>query len=201
MGFNDGRKYGFPQTEAIIRGLKQMGYSIMVSVPGYWRTLNKDTENDVRLHQQIKMCDILLPWYVGRYNEQTFPAFQQRIIDDMRWAKANNIDFAPLCFPGFSWHNLHYPQKGPGEAIPRNKGSFYKKQLNFCVAHGAEMIYIAMFDEIDEGTAIFKIARKVPTPARGSNFVPLEKGVKSDHYLKLTGKAAKKLKKKLKISR
>lgn len=201
VGFNDGRKYGFPQTEAIIRGLKQMGYSIMVSVPGYWRTLNKDTENDVRLHQQIKMCDILLPWYVGRYNEQTFPAFQQRIIDDMRWAKANNIDFAPLCFPGFSWHNLHYPQKGPGEAIPRNKGSFYKKQLNFCVAHGAEMIYIAMFDEIDEGTAIFKIARKVPTPARGSNFVPLEKGVKSDHYLKLTGKAAKKLKKKLKISR
>ena len=27
---------------------------------------------------------------------------------------------------------------------------------------GAEMIYVAMFDEIDEGTAIFKCAKKVP---------------------------------------
>jgi hypothetical protein len=128
----------------------------------------------------------------------TFPAFQQRIIDDMKWAKANGIDFAPLCFPGFSWHNLHYPQKAPGETIPRNKGSFYKKQLDFNVKNGAQMLYIAMFDEIDEGTAIFKIAGKVPPKVQGSQFVPLEKGVKSDHYLKLTGKAAKKLRKNLK---
>lgn len=28
---------------------------------------------------------------------------------------------------------------------------------------GAEMIYVAMFDEIDEGTAIFKCAKEVPT--------------------------------------
>lgn len=197
IGFNDGRKYGFSETEKIIRGLKQMGYSVLVGVPGYWRTLNKDTEKDLRLHQQIKMCDIVLPWLVGRYNEKSFESFKQRILDDMRWAKANHVDYVPLCFPGFSWHNLHYPQKAPGEDIPRNKGSFYKKQLDFCVKNGAQMLYIAMFDEIDEGTAIFKLASKVPAATNGSRFVPLEKGVKSDLYLKLTGKAAKKLKKRI----
>ena len=199
MGFNDGRKYGFNETGKIIQGLKRLGFSVMISVPGYWRQMERDTERDARLHQQIRQCDILLPWYVGRYNEQSFEAFKQHILADMRWAEANQIDFAPLCFPGFSWHNMHFPRRGPGEEIPRNKGSFFKKQLNFNVSNGAKMIYIAMFDEIDEGTAIFKIARKVPKASPGSEFVPLERGVSSDHYLKLAGKASKKLKKKLKI--
>ncbi len=199
MGFNDGRKYGFNETGKIIQGLKRLGFSVMISVPGYWRQMERDTERDARLHQQIRQCDILLPWYVGRYNEQSFEAFKQHILVDMRWAEANQIDFAPLCFPGFSWHNMHFPRRGPGEEIPRNKGSFFKKQLNFNVSNGAKMIYIAMFDEIDEGTAIFKIARKVPKASPGSEFVPLERGVSSDHYLKLAGKASKKLKKKLKI--
>ena len=52
-----------------------------------------------------------------------------------------------------------------------------------------------MFDEIDEGTAIFKTARRVPTATPGSTFVPLDEGIASDHYLKLAGKAAKALKK------
>ena len=54
-----------------------------------------------------------------------------------------------------------------------------------------------MFDEIDEGTAIYKIARKVPTAVPGSEFVPLEEGLPSDFYLKMTGEAATKLKVKL----
>ena len=58
---------------------------------------------------------------------------------------------------------------------------------------GAEMIYVAMFDEIDEGTAIFKCAKKVPVGE--SLFVPLEEEVESDHYLKLVGEAGKVLRK------
>ena len=198
VGFNDERKYGFDETEAIIKGLKQMGYSVLIGVPGYFRDMKGDALKDRRLHEQIKMCDIVLPWFVGRYDEASFPIFQQHIIDDMKWARQNNIDYAPVVFPGFSWNNMNFPKRN-NTSMPRNKGSFFKKQLNFNVNNGAQMIYIAMFDEIDEGTAIFKIARRVPTPTGGSEFVPLEKGVKSDHYLKLAGKAAKKLRKKLKI--
>ena len=77
--------------------------------------------------------------------------------------------------------------------IPRNKGSFLWKQMMGAIRAGAEMIYVAMFDEIDEGTAIFKCAKEVPTGK--STFVPIEEGVESDHYLKLVGEAAKVLRK------
>ena len=58
----------------------------------------------------------------------------------------------------------------PGIQIPRNGGRFFKTQLDYCLDSGAKMLYIAMFDEIDEGTAIFKIARRVPVAAPGSTF-------------------------------
>jgi hypothetical protein len=47
------------------------------------------------------------------------------------------------------------------------------------------MIYVAMFDEMDEGTAIFKCTNDVPEGA--SRFVTFE-GLPSDHYLWLTGR-------------
>ena len=102
-------------------------------------------------------------------------------------------------FPGFSWRNMHYPREATH--IPRNGGSFFQMQLDYCLQSGAQMLYIAMFDEIDEGTAIFKTARRVPTAAPGSTFVPLDKGIKSDHYLKLAGRAAKRLRKNLQHKR
>jgi len=194
VGFDEGRRYGFKETETIIKGLKELGFSVMLGVPTYWRQMEKDALKDPRLHQQIKMCDIVLPWFVGRYNEDSYPGFKQLILEDMKWAKANHVDYAPVCFPGFSWRNMNYHNNKNVTGIPRNKGSFYKKQLDFCAAN-TEMIYIAMFDEIDEGTAIFKIAKKVPTATPGSEFLPRDKG--SAYYMKLTGKAAKKLRKRL----
>lgn len=197
VGFNDsGRKYGFDNTLTIINQLKKLGFSIMLGVPAYWRTAGGDALNDPRLQQQIKMVDIMSPWHVGTYDETSFPAFQQRILDDMRWCRANRIDYAPVCFPGFSWNNMNYPKKN-NTVIPRNKGAFLKQQLDFHLNNGTQMIYIAMFDEIDEGTAIFKLARKVPKKKKGSTFVQLEKGVDSGHYMKLTGDAARLLKQKV----
>ena len=50
------------------------------------------------------------------------------------------------------------------------------------------MIYQAMFDEMDEGTAVFKCANDPPVGA--SRFLTLE-GLPSDHYLWLTGQGGK----------
>jgi len=48
-----------------------------------------------------------------------------------------------------------------------------------------------MFDEMDEGTAVFKISDHLPE----SNFKLLDnEGMPSDHYLWLTGKASEMLK-------
>ena len=52
------------------------------------------------------------------------------------------------------------------------------------------MIYVAMFDEIDEGTAIFKCTNNPPVGA--SSFLTYE-GLPSDHYLWLTGLAGEML--------
>lgn len=49
----------------------------------------------------------------------------------------------------------------------------------------------SMFDEVDEATAIFKTAHRVPVGK--SKFVSIG-DIPSDHYLWLTGKAAEMLK-------
>src|SRR5262249_45897080 len=88
--------------------------------------------------------------------------------------------------PGFSWHNSH-----PGSLlneIPRQKGRFLWKQYVEAKKAGATAVYQAMFDEMDEGTAIFKCAND--PPVGDSRFLALE-GLPSDHYLGLTGMGRK----------
>lgn len=196
IGFNDNRKYGLSEVKAIIKGLKSRGFSIMLGVPTHWRTLDRDTESDSKLHELILECDIIMPWFVGRYNENSYEKYNTSIKEDLKWTRAKNIDYVPLAFPGFSWKNLY------GEntlQIHRNKGAFLWQQLYGAIDAGSEMIYVAMFDEIDEATAIFKCAKKVPVGK--SSFVPIEEGIESDHYLWLTGEAGKMLRKEIPLTK
>jgi len=166
------------------------GCSIHLGIPSRWRTLGSDTKGDPRLHEVIKLADVVHPWLVGRYNEENYEAYrQENIIDDVKWCKENGKSYAPTVFPGFSWYNMKPNEIS--DKIPRNKGEFYWKQIAGAIESGAEMIYVAMFDEIDEGTAIMKCAHNVPVGK--SVFVPIEKDVPSDHYLWLTGMAGKML--------
>ena len=50
-----------------------------------------------------------------------------------------------------------------------------------------DMVYVAMFDEVDEATAIFKVTND---PPREAKFQTLE-GLPSDWYLRLTGEGTK----------
>ena len=97
-------------------------------------------------------------------------------------------DFLPVAFPGFSWHNMKPDSKL--DMIPRLGGKFLWTQYVNAKRAGATMIYQAMFDEVDEGTAIFKCTSDVPVGK--SKFVTYE-GLPSDHYLKLVGAATKML--------
>jgi hypothetical protein len=60
------------------------------------------------------------------------------------------------------------------------------------------MIYVAMFDEVNEGTAIFKCSDDPPV-SEIAKFVGLE-GRPSDWYLWLTGQVAKMLRKEIPLS-
>jgi hypothetical protein len=165
------------------------GCSIHLGIPSRWRTLGADTKGDPRLHEVLMQADVVHPWLVGRFNEDNYEDFrQENIIDDVKWCKENGKSYAPTVFPGFSWHNM---KNDVSDKIPRNKGEFYWKQIAGAIESGAEMLYVAMFDEIDEGTAIMKCAHNVPVGQ--SVFVPIEKDVPTDHYLWLTGMAGKML--------
>ena len=192
IGFNDGRKYTLAECERLVSFLKHNerygGCTVMIGVPTGWRTLDADSVDDVALHRIAAAADIISPWTVGRYGspEDAAKHARRRWQPDVAWCREHKIEYLPVVFPGFSWHNSH-----PGAAfdqIPRLNGKFLWKQMVEARGIGASMLYVAMFDEMDEGTAIFKCSNDPPVGA--SRFLTFD-GLPTDHYLWLTGMGGK----------
>ena len=170
----------------------------MLGVPTFWRNLESDCIHDPYLHTLIKQSDIIMPWTIQRFTpllHNDMDRYRDLIIEDIKWCNANGVEYVPAVTPGFSWHNLsrvEFPDDvKPIGSIPRQGGRFYWQQLSTAIRSGAKMIYVAMFDEVDEGTAIFKCTDNPPV-AHPAKFIDMD-GMPSDHYLWLTGEAAKML--------
>ena len=71
--------------------------------------------------------------------------------------------------------------------IPRRSGEFFWEQFRRLADVKASSAYVAMFDEVDEGTAIFKVSNAPPTSGR---FLTYE-GLPPDWYLRLAGEGAR----------
>lgn len=188
VGFNDGRKYTLAECRRLVEFLKRDGCSVMLGVPTCWRELKNDALKDPELHETLKLADVLSPWTVGRYRDPTEAARHGENVlkADLEWCATAKLDYLPVVFPGFSWHHM---KGGPLDQIPRRKGEFLWSQFVAAKRAGAQMIYVAMFDEVDEGTAIFKCASDAPG-GETSKFVTCE-GLPSDFYLRLTGMGGK----------
>ena len=89
--------------------------------------------------------------------------------------------YMPVLYPGFSWDNLKRLPPGTSN-IPRLGGDFFWKQFYDAANLGLDMAFVGMFDEVNEGTAIYKVADQVPV---GKYFVTCE-GLPSDWYLPMT---------------
>jgi len=181
------------------------GCAVMLGVPTFWRDLNADCIHDPYLHELIRKADIVLPWMVQRFSpllHNDMDRYRDVIINDIQWCRDAGIDYVPCVCPGFSWHNLsrfEFPDDvKPVGSIPRQGGRFYWQQMTTAMLAGAEMIYVAMFDEVNEGTAIFKISDNPPV-SDVVKFVNND-GCPSDWYLWLTGEAAKMLRKEKPLS-
>lgn len=194
VGFNDNRQYTTADVDKLVDKIKgpTKKVSVMLGVPYYWRSLTKDTETSPALHALIKKCDIVMPWAVGRYNNDNYNNVAGgELAGDMQWCNTNKITYVPLVFPGFSWGNLRM-DPAQYNSIPRVKGEFLWRQVAGAKITGAHSLYVAMFDEIDEGTSIFKCAREADLPLHGSRkFIGIENDLASDYYLWLTGEAGK----------
>jgi hypothetical protein len=188
IGFSDNRAYSLRECYELVKWLKSSGCAVMLGVPSFWREGKRDATNDPLMHQIIKMADVVSPWTIGRYRtpEEAERHATKVWQPDREWCEREKLDFLPVVFPGFSWHNLN---GGKLEQIPRLKGQFFWSQITAAERVGCKMIYVAMFDEVDEATAIFKCTNSPPT-GNGGKFITYE-GLPSDHYLKLTGRAGK----------
>ena len=169
----------------------------MLGVPYGWREQVRDSVKDSKLHDVIRMADIVSPWATTRYNSiESFnadlPVYQQ---PDLAWCNENKLDYMPVIFPGFRWKNLMATRGHPDTSnkIDRLKGKFFEAQGNALISSGVKMLYIAMFDEIDEGTAIFKCTNNPPV---GSSEFGTFDGMPSDAYLRIAGEFSAELKQK-----
>jgi hypothetical protein len=197
VGFNDGRAYSLGECRSLVQFLKDDGCSVMLGVPTGWRDRTRDAIDDPVLHEVLELSEVVSPWTVGRYRTPTEARRhgEKTWQPDLAWCAQHKIDFLPVVFPGFSWFNM----KGKAfDSIPRLKGEFLWSQFAAAKRAGATMLYLAMFDEVDEGTAIFKCANDVPV-ADNTKFLTYE-GLPGDFYLRLAGNGAKLLRGELPIT-
>ncbi len=197
-GLGFASREGTPQTATnLINFFKARGMTVMGGVPDSWRTLNGDSKTEPAWADVYRSYDVLSPWTVGRYNSLTGANNWRvnKIVPDLAAATAAGVDYMPVIWPGFSWYNL----KGgtsPLNQIPRQGGNFYWRQFYNSQLSGCSMIYTAMFDEVDEGTAMFKMAETTNDLPAGVSMVPLDADgshLPSDWYLRLAGEATRML--------
>ena len=133
---------------------------------------------------------MLSPWVVGRFGDDAgADAYRATLAADLAAATAAGQRYMPVVFPGFSWHNL---TGGASNQIPRSGGAFYWHQVANAVGSGATMLKTAMFDEVDEGTAMFKLAPTAAQLPTGASLIPIDadgSALPSDFYLRLGGAA------------
>jgi len=193
VGFADGRDYTLAECAALVDLLHDDddvgGNAVMLGMPHGFRAGDRDAVADPQLQRLAARVEIVSPWAVGRYRDLDGVRRNQRrqLEPDLSWCNDRDVTYLPVVFPGFSWHNLkHGPdRKAPLDQIPRLGGAFLWQQALAARRAGAQTVYVAMFDEVDEGTAIFKVASSPPTGA--SPFLHYGE-LPSDHYLWLTGR-------------
>jgi len=137
--------------------------------------------------------DAIMPWSVGRYNSvKDFHGESSRIDEDVKVTHGRNQDYAPIAFPGYSYRKNHKFNK-----IKRYAGQFFQAQIDkyLSTAH-VTFYYIAMWDEVQEGTAIYKTAaNQAESAAPKGCFISCDMegtSCSGDHYLKMAGQFAAK---------
>lgn len=174
---------------------KRYQATVVGGVPTGWRTASGDSKPGEEWAKLYRSLDVISPWTVGRYkNEMEATSYAKDVmVPDMIEARKQRIDYLPVIYPGFAWSNLH---DGPPNQIPRNGGRFYWSQVYNAMSSGAVMMKVAMFDEVDEATAMFKTAPTAQQAPVGIHTLTLDaddESLPSDWYLRLGGETSRAL--------
>ncbi|BDI29046.1 lectin [Capsulimonas corticalis] len=175
---------------AIINWFKAQGCYVIAGVAGDWRTGSGGANDNTQAGYGAvwPLCDMIMPWQVGGGPDQPW------MTADYSYCNSHNIDYQSDVYPGFSFHNSNGSTQN---AIPRNHGDFMWSQFALVKQVGVPSVYISMFDEMNEGTAIFKCAEDSSMIPTNQWFLTLDadgKHVSSDYYLRLTNNGGKMIK-------
>ncbi|MDB6123883.1 MAG: hypothetical protein JWQ71_2876 [Pedosphaera sp.] len=139
--------------------------------PNTWRSMNT-WSNHFKLH------DGGLIWQ------------SQSHLQDRQQMTAWNIHYFPHVAPGGSWSHLQkYSSESERDYVPRTGGAFYWQAINDALNSGATRLFVGMFDEYDESTAIMPMTDDPPDHAPNIGRFLTNLGKPSDWWLWLTGVA------------
>jgi hypothetical protein len=162
--------------------------AIVGGVETKWRN-----EGTPEFLEMLATMTAIQPWSVGRVKMDPKTGYKTENMDtwagDIEWCKQRNILFSPVFNPGT--HIAGPPPVPPKvPTVPRRTGNFLWEQFVEASKYKLNCVFVAMFDEINEGTQIMKIENHPPVQAP---FLTYD-GATSDFYLRLTGAGAKMLK-------
>jgi len=142
----------------------------------------------------FKGFDAYIPWNIGNVtgapNSSPAASMGWWKADKVR-CEAEGVRWIPTIYPGFSWnHLLQITDQSRTSTIARRGGRFYWEQWRRLKQLDIKTVFIAMFDEVDEGTSIDKNTNNPPVTYNGAPlpilpFVTYD-GESSDWYLFLT---------------
>jgi hypothetical protein len=203
-GFGLGSRPGSAaEVSALIGDLKEgrnglTAVTLIGGVPSRWRTLKGDSKSDGAWANVFRSYDVISPWYVDRFVDDPSRAAFSRdvVIPDLAETRRLGIRYLPVIFPGFSTFNMNNNRGKRDDAllnqIPRHCGQFLWEQVSDLLAQHVSMIYAAMFDEVDEGTALFPVETREDNLPASSHMVYLNRdgcALPDDWYLRVVGKA------------
>lgn len=160
---------------------------VMGGVPSSWRTSPKAGWSPVFLR-----LDMVSPW---RTIFNPITSNIERMNEDLAYCNANGLDYNPVVSPGAS--TLHL--RDSSEMFnwkPRYGGHFLWEQVYEVCKMGSKFMYVAMFDEVDEGTAMYKLAETQADCPVDAEQAPLNidgYNLPSDWYLRVGREAQKML--------
>ncbi|KAF4584608.1 hypothetical protein EYR40_004606 [Pleurotus pulmonarius] len=183
------------------------GVYIVGGVAAHWRSHSRDADrNPEFVDMYTNHFDAISPWTIGRYkDEEEADHFAEQVMKgDIEFLKKKNdnaemsgekkIDYIPVVFPGGSGFNMT-EGKWAFNGIKRNGGKFLWKQISNARRQGVRIMYGAMWDEYDEGTALMPVIEKKRLLPQSDKFPFLaldEDGfdIPSDWYMRICGFAA-----------
>jgi hypothetical protein len=148
------------------------GNYVLGGIPYWWRTMSEWFDH-------IRRYDGVLAWH-----PQDSAAYRA----DFTLLQSWGIDDFPLVWPGFSWAN-EMRISDDSDYVPREGGAFFWRKVHGAIGSGADRLFIGMFDEYDEGTAIMPMSDDPPDPPpEWGRFINNE-GRPSDWWMSLAGEA------------